>query len=225
MLRQALELQDLAIVTTCGATGNLKDRSLDDDAWTIRYLVLHAGAWLSRRKMPRSTSRDARTSRPRDCAGRHMAPGAVEGGVVMAVVTLLALDLFLPGGLIEPVDARLGAGPYRLERARTAAFTVLVLTQLFNSFNARSASASALRDPFSNRWLRAAVALSTTLQVAVVHLPFLNLAFGTVPLSAGQWCVCVAMASGVLWFIERRKLLRRLFAYVHHRTELRPRDH
>jgi hypothetical protein len=56
------------------------------------------------------------------------------------------------------------------------------------------------------------VALSTALQVAVVHLPFLNLAFGTVPLSAGQWCVCVAMASGVLWFSEARKLLRRLWA-------------
>ncbi|WP_418251447.1 hypothetical protein [Granulosicoccus antarcticus] len=40
-------------------------------------------------------------------------------------------------------------------------------------------------------------------------MPFLNLAFGTVPLSAGQWSVCVAMVSGVLWFSEGRKLLRR----------------
>jgi Ca2+-transporting ATPase len=130
----------------------------------------------------------------------------------MAVLTLLTLDLFLPGGLIEPVDAWLGAGPHRLELARTAAFTVLVLTQLFNCFNARSESASAFQDAFSNRWLWAAVALSTALQAAVVHLPFLNLAFGTVPLSAGQWAVCVAMASGVLWFSEGRKLVRRLWA-------------
>jgi Ca2+-transporting ATPase len=55
----------------------------------------------------------------------------------------------------------------------------------------------------------AAVALSAALQVAVVHLPFLNLAFGTVAHSAAQWGVCVAMASGILWFSERRKLLRR----------------
>jgi Ca2+-transporting ATPase len=168
----------------------------------------------------------ARKPRPRSqrIIDARMALGAVEGGVVMAVVTLLTLDLFLPGGLIEPVDAWLGPGPYSLELARTAAFTVLVLTQLFNGFNARSASASAFRDVFSNRWLWAAVALSTALQVAVVHLPFLNLAFGTVPLSAGQWCVCVAMASGVLWFIEGRKLLRRSFACIHHRTDLRPPD-
>jgi magnesium-transporting ATPase (P-type) len=137
--------------------------------------------------------------------------GVIEGGVVMAALTLLTMDLFLPGGLIEPVDLWLGAGPHSLELARTAAFTVLVLTQLFNGFNARSAIASAFTAPFSNPWLWAAVALSTALQAAVVHVPFLNLAFGTVPLSAGQWCVCLAMASGVLWFIEARKLLRRLW--------------
>jgi len=156
----------------------------------------------------------ARKPRPRSqrIVDARMGLSVAEAGIVMAVLTLITLDLFLPGGLIEPVDAWLGAGPHSLELARTAAFTVLVLTQLFNCFNARSASASAFRAAFSNRWLWAAVALSTALQVAVVHLPFLNLAFGTVPLSAGQWCVCVAMASGVLWFCEARKLLRRLWA-------------
>ena len=134
-----------------------------------------------------------------------------EAGVVMALLTLLTLDLFLPGGLIEPVETWLGPGPHSLEAARTAAFTVLVLTQLFNCFNARSATASAFRGAFSNRWLWAAVALSAALQVAVVHLPFLNLAFGTTPLSALQWSVCVAMASGVLWFSEGRKLLQQLW--------------
>ena len=144
-----------------------------------------------------------------------MALGVVESGIVMALLTLPTLDMFLPGGLIEPVDAWLGTGPHSLELARTAAFTVLVLTQLFNCFNARSVSASAFRAVFSTRWLWAAVALSAALQGAVAHLPFLNLAFGTVPLSAGQWGVCVAMARGVLWFSEGRKPLRR------HRAERR----
>ena len=156
----------------------------------------------------------ARKPRPRSqrIIDAAMGLGVLEAGVVMAVLTLLTLDLFLPGGLIEPVDAWLGTGPHSLDLARTAAFTVLVLTQLFNCFNARSATASAFRAAFSNRWLWAAVALSAALQVAVVHLPFLNLAFGTVPLSAGQWSVCVAMASGVLWFSEGRKWLRRRWA-------------
>ena len=152
----------------------------------------------------------ARKPRPRSqrIIDARMGLGVLEGGVVMAVLTLLTLDLFLPGGLIEPVELWLGAGPHSVELARTAAFTVLVLTQLFNCFNARSETASAFRALFSNHWLWAAVGLSAALQAAVVHLPFLNLAFGTVPLSAGQWGVCVAMASGVLWFSEARKLLR-----------------
>jgi magnesium-transporting ATPase (P-type) len=116
--------------------------------------------------------------KPRPCSQRIIDPpmmlGVLEIGGVMAVLTLLTLDLFLPGGLIEPVDAWLGAGPLSLELARTAAFTVLVLTQLFNCFNARSASVSALHMVFSNRWLWAAVNLSTALQVAEVHLPFVN---------------------------------------------------
>jgi magnesium-transporting ATPase (P-type) len=34
----------------------------------------------------------------------RMALGVAEGGVVMAALTLLTLDMFMPGGLIEPVD-------------------------------------------------------------------------------------------------------------------------
>jgi len=80
---------------------------------------------------------------------------------------------------------------------------------LFNCFNARSDTASAWHGLFSNRWLWGAVALSALLQVAVVELGTLNLAFGTVPLPVAQWGVCVVIASGVLWFSELRKGLRR----------------
>jgi potassium/sodium efflux P-type ATPase len=176
-------------------------------------LVTDSGPALAMGVDPIADDVMARQPRPRSqrIVDARMGLSVLESGVVMAALTLVTLDLFLPGGLIEPVDAWLGAGPHSLELARTAAFNVLVLTQLFNCFNARSESASAFRAAFSNRWLWAAVALSTTLQVAVVHLPFLNLAFGTVPLSLGQWGVCVAMASGVLWFSEARKLVRRLW--------------
>jgi P-type Ca2+ transporter type 2C len=43
----------------------------------------------------------------------------------------------------------------------------------------------------------------------VVHIGFLNTAFGTVPLSWDQWLVCIGMGSVVLWFSELRKLLAR----------------
>ena len=60
-------------------------------------------------------------------------------------------------------------------------------------------SASARPGLFAVHWLWGAVALSALLQVAVVHVPPLNSAFGTVPLDATQWLVCIGMASPVLW--------------------------
>ena len=92
--------------------------------------------------------------------------------------------------------------------AQTMGFTTLVLFQLFNAFNARSATTTAFRRSH-NPWLWASVALAVVLQVAVVHLPVLNNAFGTAPLDVGQWAVCVALASAVLWVEEARKVFLR----------------
>ena len=132
---------------------------------------------------------------------RQMQLGVLLVGVVMGLVTLATIDLELPGGLVE--------GSANLVEARTAAFTVLVLAQLFNTFNSRSERVSAFRGLFTNRWLWAAIALSLLLQVLVVHIPLLNRAFGTTPLSAGDWVRCFAMASLVLWADELKKLLMR----------------
>ena len=51
------------------------------------------------------------------------------------------------------------------------------------------------------------------LQVAVVHVGFLNIAFGTVALGLDQWAVCVAMGSAVLWFGELRKWALRAWSH------------
>jgi hypothetical protein len=45
--------------------------------------------------------------------------------------------------------------------------------------------------------------------VLVVHVPILNRAFGTTPLSAADWALCAALASLVLWADELKKLLGR----------------
>lgn len=115
----------------------------------------------------------------------------------MALASLATLDCMLPGGLLP--------GSASLESSRTAAFTVLVLAQLFNALNARSESVSAFSGLFDNRWLWAAIALGIGLQVAVVHWAPLNQAFNTTALSPKQWLICLAMASSVLWFSELRK--------------------
>ncbi len=127
----------------------------------------------------------------------------IQTGLVIAAATLLTIDLYLPGGLIE--------GDSDLATARTAAFTVLVLASMFTCFTARSDINSAFARLFANPWLWGAVSVSVLLQVAVVHLAVLNLAFGTAPLDLAQWCLCVATASVVLWYSELQKLVRRAY--------------
>ena len=122
-------------------------------------------------------------------------------GLIMAIATLLALDIGLPGGLID------GSGD--LTQARTMAFTTLVIAQLFNCFNARSDRMSAFHHLFTNPLLWGAIALSLLLQVVVVYVPVLNAAFGTTPLDATHWLVCIALSSTVLWADELRKLVSR----------------
>ena len=75
---------------------------------------------------------------------------------------------------------------------------MLVFTSMFTCFSARPDTASAFTHLFVNPWLWAAVALSVLLQVAVVNIGFLNIAFGTVPLAPDQWLLCAGMASAVL---------------------------
>ncbi len=149
---------------------------------------------------------DVMARKPRPLTERvidaRMWSSVIQIGLVMAVVTLLTIDMYLPGGLIE--------GSRDLDNARTAGFTVLVFAQLFNCFNARSEDLSAFRSLFANAWLWGAIALSLLLQIAVVNLAFLNVAFGTAPLELEQWLACAAIASIVLWFSELRKCVNRI---------------
>jgi Ca2+-transporting ATPase len=122
-------------------------------------------------------------------------------GAIMAVGTLAVFDASLPGGFLD------GTGDLR--HARTMAFTTLMLFQMFNVLNARSDESSAFADLFANHWLWMAIGLSVVLQVAVLHLPLLREAFGTVALGAGDWALCVLVASSVLWLRELSKIATR----------------
>lgn len=123
-------------------------------------------------------------------------------GIVMAAGTLFVLDGSLPGGFVN------GSGDLRY--AQTMAFTTLMLFQIFNVFNARSDEQSAFVRLFTNRWLWTAVGLSVGLQVAVVYVPGLQRAFGTVGLTGNDWLHCLMVASSVLWLREISKLIGRL---------------
>jgi len=127
--------------------------------------------------------------------------GIVFVGMVMAAGTLAVLDASLPGGVIT--------GTGTLAYGHTMTFTTLVLFQIVNVVNARSDDESAFAHLFTNAWLWGAMGTSVLLQVLVVHLPMLQRAFGTVPLSPGDWALCMAVASTVLWAREATKLVAR----------------
>jgi Ca2+-transporting ATPase len=131
---------------------------------------------------------------PRDSAAGVITPrmwaGICVAAVVIATGTLVALDAGLPGGLI--------AGSGSVEYARTLAFTTLVLFELYDVFCARSDEETTLHRTLRNGWLVLAVAVGLALQLAVVYIPGLQRAFGTVPLGLTDWLFCAAVASTIV---------------------------
>ncbi|MEV1063621.1 cation-transporting P-type ATPase [Streptomyces sp. NPDC050263] len=116
-------------------------------------------------------------------ARRLLAVG--RAGAVMALGTV---------GLLALARQRVGA-----ETALTMAFTTFVLFQLVNALNVRADDGPVLgRHQLRNRTLWLCLAGVLVVQVVAVHLPWANSVFGTVPLDAEQWAVCLATASSVL---------------------------
>jgi P-type Ca2+ transporter type 2C len=130
-------------------------------------------------------------------------------GLVMMAGTVVVLDAYYPGGLFTLFAS--GSGPNLADEthARTMAFTTLMMFQLFNVYNCRSTWRSAFSGFFENKWLLGAVALSLSMHVLVIYVPFLQTAFHTVPLSSLDWAIATAVAATLLIGMEVVKLALR----------------
>ncbi|WP_415309381.1 cation-translocating P-type ATPase [Bifidobacterium animalis] len=162
------------------------------------------------------TTEDVMNRKPRKLTDRVI-DGAMWGdivyiGLIMAIVTLIGMDMHLSGGVFtdRSVDA-LGHDAQMVE-ARTMGFTILVFAQLFNAIASRSHLQSAFKGLFSNKWLWGAIALSIVLQLLVIYVPWLNTAFGTTPLPPMAWLECIGLAAIVLVASEIRKIFLRVRA-------------
>lgn len=129
-------------------------------------------------------------------------------GLVMGILSLLVYDLLLPGGYVGGLE-HLVPVESQFDTARTTVFTALVFMQLFNVLNSRADLASVTDHLFTNGWLWAALAFAAVMQVAVVELPFLQGAFGTVSLGWQHWLVAIGAGAAVLVFEEIAKAIRR----------------
>lgn len=123
-------------------------------------------------------------------------------GIFMAACALLAFSYVL---FVEKEG---------IERARTAAFIVLSVSQLFHSFNCRSQMKSFFElGIFSNPKLILAFLVSLSLQLSVVYLPPLQEIFKTQNLTLFDWALVVVLSSLPLWGMEMVKFLNKKFRF------------
>jgi len=141
---------------------------------------------------------------------RHPKVGLVFPGLLLRIgflAILMSLGVFF---IFSWAQTRVS-----LEEARTIAFCSLVAFEWFRAFNARSAEYTIFRlGVFRNRWLIISISVAIVLQLAVIYVPFLQVAFGTVPLGIERWGIAI-LAGGSLFVIEetRKALFPRLFSF------------
>ncbi|MGL4209649.1 MAG: cation transporting ATPase C-terminal domain-containing protein, partial [Candidatus Adiutrix sp.] len=81
---------------------------------------------------------------------------------------------------------------------------------MFHLFNSRSIRQSAfVTNPFSNRAVIVVCVLLVFLQTSVTYIPFMNSAFGTVPLPLKFWFISIIMGIFVFFVVEGEKYVMR----------------
>jgi Ca2+-transporting ATPase len=112
---------------------------------------------------------------------------------IMLVLSIIVFDMFYDNG-------------EGLNKARTAVFSVLAFTQLYNAINMRSITRSIFEIGFlSNKYVIMAILTGTLLQLAVIMTPKVRDVFHFVPLSFGEILFIIIISSSVLWAGEGYK--------------------
>lgn len=97
-----------------------------------------------------------------------------------------------------------------LRHARTMAFVVLSVSQLFHSFNMRHPEKSIFQlGFFSNKYLVGAVLIGILLQDIVITVPFLRNVFNVFDLNGKDWAIVAVLSVMPLLINEIAKLIKR----------------
>jgi Ca2+-transporting ATPase len=98
-----------------------------------------------------------------------------------------------------------------LAYAMTMFFAMIICLRLCNSLACRSPTLSLFKlGLFSNKWLIYACALSFSMLLMVLYVPFLRAAFEIVPLGLADWAVIIPLALTVIIVVEIQKFLTSL---------------
>ena len=120
----------------------------------------------------------------------------------------------LIGGMTLFLSVCLLNSGYAEAEVRTVILQTIVMCQAFHLFNSRSIRKPAhALDFFGNKAIFVVCGLMILLQLSIVYLPFMNFAFGTVPLGWSGWIWPIVLGFIVFFVVEGEKyVMRRLDA-------------
>lgn len=123
----------------------------------------------------------------------------------------LWLTILLEGGMIGALALVAFSSGFNIfsqrsiETARTMAFCVLSMSQLFHAFNMRSERSVLGREFFANKMLIVSLILGVFLQVLVVNTPVLAVIFRASPLALAEWAAVFVLAVLPIPIVELQK--------------------
>lgn len=140
---------------------------------------------------------DVMTQKPRSPKESFFSGGAgiraLIGGTLIGLLTMAAFAQgLLEFDTINSIAdfANVAEDSYELTNARTMAFVVLAVSQLFYSLSMRSPDKTIFQVGFfTNKFLVGAIAAGIFLQLVVIEVPFLANAFKVHPLSMQDWAI------------------------------------
>jgi len=137
----------------------------------------------------------------------------IGGGTLYLCLWLLKSgNAYLLEGLALTTIAECGEEHIR-QIVRTITLQAIVLGQVFHLFNSRSIRGSAFKEDWfgigSNKAIWVVTVLAFVLQGAVTYLPFMNTAFGTVPLSINAYLYPFLIGFAVFFIVEGEKAVMR----------------
>lgn len=134
---------------------------------------------------------------------RHPKVGLLYPGLLLRVMymsALMALGVFF---IFDWAQSHM-----EVEKARTLVFCTVAVFEWFKAFIARSDDQSVFKVGFlRNKWLLRTVSLAILLQIFVVYTPFMQIAFGTVPIGLELWGIALAAGCALFVIEELRKVL------------------
>jgi len=155
---------------------------------------------------------DVMREKPRGSKESFFAGGAalhvILGGVLIGALTILAFWFGYYEHRYSPSNPTVPANT--IEYARTMAFMVLVMCQLFYSLAVRNSTKSIFQiGVFSNKYLIAAILLGIFLQLIVIGIPSIQHAFHLQMLDHRDWVIVVSLGLLPLLFNEIYKIFIR----------------